>query len=86
MIREDCAAIRLKLLSQQDSIIALEQKYMNFLVDITLKFANNLYNDFGKANDLLPFWIDYAPQQRGRGPIGKSIPWSEVGEKSLSSN
>lgn len=86
LTQADCAAIRSKLLLQQDKIIALEQKYMNFLVGITLKAANNLYNDFDRANDLLPFWIGYAPRQRGRAPTGKSIPWSEVGEKSLSSN
>lgn len=86
LTQADCAAIRSKLLLQPDQIIALEQKYMDFLVGITLRAANNLYNDFGKANDLLPFWIGYAPRQRGRAPTGKSIPWSEVGEKSLSSN
>jgi len=59
---------------------------MDFLVRITLKAANALYSDFDRANDLLPFWISYAPRQRGRAPTGKSIPWSEVGEKSLSSN
>lgn len=86
LTQADCAAIRSKLLLKQDDIIALEQKYMNFLVGVTLKAASNLYNDFGRANDLLPFWIDYAPRQRGRKPTGKSIPWSEVGEKSLSFN
>lgn len=64
----------------------MEKGYMAFLVDITLRAANDLYNDFGRANDLLPFWRDYAPRQRGRSPKGTSIPWSEVGEKSLSSN
>jgi hypothetical protein len=82
----DCAAIRAQLLKQQGQIIALEKRYMEFLVRITLEAANNLYNDFDRANDLLPFWIGYAPRQRGRSPTGKSIPWSEVGEKSLSSN
>jgi hypothetical protein len=59
---------------------------MTFLVDITLRAAKDMYSDFGRANDLLPFWRDYPPRQRGRSPKGTSIPWSEVGEKSLSSN
>ena len=87
MITEtDCSKIRLELLQEPEKIIALERKYMEFLVDTTLQAANDLYSDFGRANDLVPFWIDYAPRQRGRAPTGKSIPWSEVGEKSLSSN
>jgi hypothetical protein len=59
---------------------------MTFLVDIALRAANDMYTDFGRANDLLPFWRDYPPRQRGRSPKGTSIPWSEVGGKSLSSN
>jgi hypothetical protein len=59
---------------------------MDFLVGITLAAAGRLERDFGRANDLWPFWINYSPKQRGRAPTGTSIPWSEVGEKSLSSN
>ena len=59
---------------------------MDFLVGVTLAAAARLESDFGRANDLLPFWRNYPPKQRGRAPSGTSIPWSEVGEKSLSSN
>ncbi len=82
----ECNAVRAALLEQLDKIIELEKSYMDFLVQTTLKAAQDLYNDFDRANDLLPFWIGYAPRQRGRGPTGDSIPWSEVGEKSLSYN
>ncbi|MEI6046463.1 MAG: BglI family type II restriction endonuclease [Chloroflexota bacterium] len=33
-----------------------------------------------------PFWINYQPRQRGRSPIGNSIPWIEVAEKTVSSH
>src|SRR5258708_7909202 len=59
---------------------------MNFLVKVTVNVASQLEIDFGKANSLRPFWSHYAPKQRGRAPTGSSSPWSEVGEKSLSSN
>jgi hypothetical protein len=74
------------LLQRYKSIIAAERKYMDYLVGTTLRAAETLFTDFNRANDLLPFWIRYAPRQRGRSPTGKSIPWSEVGEKSLSYN
>lgn len=59
---------------------------MEFLVGVILSAASRLESDFGQANELYPFWKNYPPKQRGRSPSGKSIPWSEVGEKSLSSN
>jgi len=79
-------AVRSQLLQSLDVIIALEREIMDFLVNITLDAADELHTDFGRANDLIPFWINYAPKQRGRKPMGTSIPWAEVGEKSLSSN
>lgn len=74
------------LVQQPEAILALEQFYMDFLVQVTFNAAADLYHDFDNSNDLLPFWIGYQPRQRGRAPSGTAIPWSEVGEKSLSSN
>jgi len=79
-------SIRSKLVSNYKDIIASERRYMDFLVGVTFKAATNLYADFCRAGELIPFWINYAPKQRGRKPKGTSIPWSEVGEKSLSAN
>jgi hypothetical protein len=73
-------------LQRQDEILTIERKYMDFLVEATLTAASLMESDFGRANDLLPFWINYPPKQRGRAPTGASIPWGEVGEKSLSAN
>jgi len=69
-----------------DRIVTLEKSYMEFLLKTTLDAADDLFNDFASAADLVAFWINYVPKQRGRKPKGTSIPWIEVGEKSLSFN
>lgn len=63
-----------------DVILQSEQKYMLFLLDALKPIAQQIANDFSRASDLLPFWINYPPLQRGRAPSGLSIPWQEVGE------
>lgn len=82
----DYFAIRNKLLQDQDGIVAIEQKYMQFLLKVILTAANNISQDFSQAMDLKPFWVNYPPAQRGRTPRGTSIPWGEVGEKTVSAN
>lgn len=77
---------RADILNNSQLILDLERKYMDFLVGVTLAAASTLEIDFGRANDLLPFWGNYRPKQRGRAPTGNTIPCSEVGEKSLTSN
>jgi hypothetical protein len=79
-------SIRARLLQSQEHIESAEQKYMQFLLDATLSTANNIYEDFSQAMALSPFWINYPPRQRGRSPSGTSIPWGEVGEKTISAN
>lgn len=76
--------VRSKLLeNNQAVIIAAEKQYMDFLVDVTLSAANKIYKDFSQAMALMPFWVNYPPRQRGRSPSGNSIPWGEVGEKTI---
>lgn len=82
----DYFSIRERLLQDQASIEAIEQKYMQFLLDIVLEAANNIFEDFSLAMELKPFWIHYPPVQRGRAPSGTSIPWGEVGEKTIVAN
>ncbi len=80
-------AIRSELvLKHQETILALEQKYMDFLREITLCAADSIHDDFCRARELQPFWVNYPPQQRGRSPRGTSIPWGEVGEKAIGAN
>jgi hypothetical protein len=82
----DYFAIRTKLLQEQPYLLAIEQKYMYFLRDVILTAATNIYDDFCRAMELKPFWVNYPPQQRGRTPSGTSIPWGEVGEKAIGAN
>ncbi len=77
-------ANRSKLLENNlAAVIEAEKKYMNFLVEVTLSAATNIYQDFSQAMALMPFWVNYPPAQRGRGPTNTSIPWGEVGEKTI---
>jgi hypothetical protein len=81
----DYFAARTKLLSQYQSvIIGIEYKYTQFLTEVILATVANIYTDFCLAKDLRPFWVNYPPLQRGRAPSGTSIPWGEVGEKTIS--
>jgi hypothetical protein len=79
-------SIRARLLQSQEHIESVEQEYMKFLLEATLSAAENIYRDFSQAMSLSPFWINYPPRQRGRSPRGTSIPWGEVGEKTISAN
>ncbi|HLH63849.1 MAG TPA: BglI family type II restriction endonuclease [Ktedonobacteraceae bacterium] len=80
-------SIRSNLLhKEQSKILAIEQKYMQFLLDVLLSAASTIYYDFSQAMELKPFWVNYSPVQRGRSPRGTSIPWGEVGEKTISAS
>lgn len=79
-------AIRRDITSRLEDIIASEHRYMLYLNSIVLKAAPQIVADFDRAMDLLPFWINYQPRQRGRSYSGTSIPWSEVAETAIGSN
>ena len=80
-------SIRSELISNElTHIVAIERQYMDFLVDVTLRAADSIHTDFCQVTELMPFWVNYPPRQRGRAPSGASIPWSEVGEKAISQN
>lgn len=69
-------------------IIDIERYYTQFLLnEIILPVAEDIWSNFTlDPLKLLPFWKNYPPEQRGRGPIGTSVPWLELGEKTISSN
>jgi len=69
-----------------DHIVEIERKYTRFFAEVVVEAAPHFYRDFSVAMELLPFWINYLPIQRGRAPTGTSIPWGEVGEKAIGSN
>ena len=80
----DYFSVRTELLDEQQArIVAIEQKYMQFLLEVTLMAADSIHEDFSQAMELKPFWVNYPPIQRGRSPRGTSIPWGEVGEKTI---
>lgn len=79
-------AIRAELLREEQArILTIERQHIDFLLDVVISAANDIYKDFSQAMELQPFWINYPPIQRGRAPRGTSIPWGEVGEKTISS-
>lgn len=69
-------------------IIELEKQFAFWLLkDVLMGIAQQINNDFSvQAEKLLPFWIEYPPEQRGRKPKGESIPLLELGEKTLVSH
>jgi len=75
--------IRCSLLKDPNTIIAIEKKYMELLFSEIEKGALKIQKDFNTAMKLTPFWLRYAPRQRGHKPRGDALPWGEVGEKVL---
>lgn len=87
LTEEQYFALRAELVSNELAAIkAIERRYTDLLVDITLRAANSIYVDFCQVTELRPFWSNYPPRQRGRAPSGTAIPWAEVGEKAISQN
>lgn len=84
LTREEYFEHRARL--KTDLLLKLERDYTAFLEQIVLNSAAEMHADFSRSRDLVPSWIAYPPKQRGRAPKGDSLPWSEVGEKSLSFN
>lgn len=72
--------LRNHYLQNPQLILDLEQHYMLFLYEAVFSCAPRIAIDFNRAMDLMPFWINYPPLQRGRAPSGAAIPWLEVGE------
>jgi hypothetical protein len=66
----------------------IEKEFTDVLVNkVMLQVAEKTLIDFSKRPvELLSFWQNYPPEQRGRQPKGTSIPWLELGEKTISSN
>jgi len=79
-------AIRERITSQLDELINIERRYTSYLAEVVLNATPQIVADFDRAIDLLPFWINYQPRQRGRASSGTSIPWSEVAETAIDSN
>lgn len=80
----DYFAIRNDLLKEeQTAVLAVERKYMSTLLTLIEGIADDICQDFYNAVELRPFWVNYAPKQRGRAPTGTAIPWGDMGEKTI---
>lgn len=88
MTEEQYFSERNRLIQDPAEIEKIEEHYAKILLnDIVLPAAENIVRDFSKSSfKLLPFWINYPPEQRGNFPTGQSTPWLELGEKTISSN
>lgn len=65
----------------------LEQRYMQLLLKILEDAVEDMYVDFSEsAFELLPFWRNYPPEQRGNKARGTAHPMLELGEKLTSSH
>ncbi len=87
MNKEKYMALRKMLLEDGgQKLINAEKTYAKMLHALLFKNADMLREDFDLSSELYPFWANYPPAQRGRMPVGDSIPWTEVGQTSLTSN
>jgi hypothetical protein len=87
MQAEEYRELRERLLAGEgEKILSIERQYMDLLLRASERAAPRIYRDYERAAAYLPFWMNYAPKQRGRQPTGESIPWGEVGETTLSAN
>lgn len=84
LTKKDYFKIRADLMREElGHIVAIEKKYTKFLTQVILDAASDIYRDFCQVTELFPFWVNYPPEQRGRKPRGASIPWGDMGEKSI---
>lgn len=86
MNEADYFDLRERLMADPQGVLDLERRYMDLLSDVVLEAAEPIFTDFGKTSNLLPFWINYPPKQRGRAPTGTAVPWGDMGEKAVSGN
>ena len=76
-----------RLLANTGLIEAAEKQYMQHLLSIVESAVKEMHEDFTEsAYALLPFWLNYPPEQRGNYASGKATPMLELGEKLTSSH
>lgn len=83
--RTQYLAIRSELAIGPEKILQVEKAYMKSLLELLEETAGSISVDFTEnANALTPFWKNYPPEQRGNQPTGQSVPWLDLGEKTVS--
>ncbi len=79
---QDYFDIRSKMIDI-NAILELEQQNLYLLAEALNQVAPEIKRDFDSAYELLPFWINYPPLDRGRASSGTAIPWQEIGETTI---
>jgi hypothetical protein len=69
-----------------DRLIQLERHVAGSVWLVIKDRLPSIVSDFAEASYLYPFWQNYPPDERGRGPVGDQFPWIEVGEQVIGSH
>lgn len=77
---------RNRLLNNPDAIKSKEKGHARFFLERILDSAQEIEDDFNQASDLQQFWKNNPPSNRGAAPKGDKVPWSEVGETTITPN
>jgi hypothetical protein len=79
---------RSQLIDNPQSIIEVEEQFQEYLVHQVIgRCYEQIEKEFSDSpRELLDFWRNYPPEQRGRQPVGNSVPWLELGEKVIAHN
>lgn len=87
MLKSRYFKTRSELTKDVGKILSKEKAYSLRIKKVIKEAADDLQTDFTiNPRKLYPFWSNYPPEQRGRRPKGTSIPWLELGEKTISFN
>ena len=71
------------LCSNPEILIDLEKAVLERIVGLIETDLPAICADYDEASYLYPFWQQYQPANRGRGPKGDQMPWIEVGEHAV---
>lgn len=87
MTERDYFRKRSEVMSNLDAVEETEKRYARLLLNILADTVEDMFLDFTQsALELLPFWRNYPPEQRGNKASGTAHPMLELGEKLTSSH
>jgi hypothetical protein len=84
--KDEYLRYRNRLLNNPDEIRREEKEQSRFLLERILESAEEIEKDFNQASELRRFWTNNPPSNRGAAPKGDKVPWSEVGETTITPN
>src|SRR5262245_58179152 len=74
---------RSHFVAHYQDLIGVEKYFSDALHTIISSAITEIARDYNEACSLFPFWQNYPPDERGRGPRGDQYPWIEVGEHAI---